>query len=78
LAKKYFIWVPGTWRVRLEAEGLEGEPYSVEKQLDISEEDVTRMWTITNHYKSGIGVFPMWRALAKGDYQPMIPKKLRK
>jgi len=72
-AKAQFIWKPGTWTVTLTGKVGERRVQSV-KTFSLSQEEVDRMLRIVDHYKSGIGILPNWRALSFGNYQPYLPK----
>ena len=74
-ARSQFIWEPGEWKVRLTAD-QGGKQLFVIKSFTLSREECDRMWKIADHYASGIGVFPNWRALAMGDYQPILQIRL--
>ncbi|HMJ07103.1 MAG TPA: alpha/beta hydrolase [Chthoniobacterales bacterium] len=73
--KAQFIWTSGKWRVRVS--GRNGSHLIVaEKTMTLSQAEVDGMWRISDHYRSGIGVFPGWGYLTLGDYQPTVGAKL--
>ena len=72
-AKSKFIWKPGKWQLRLSAYNGERK-LSAERSLTLTETEVQRMWKITDHYQSGIGVLPNWRFLPLDDCQPYLNK----
>ncbi|MCI0535499.1 MAG: hypothetical protein L0Z50_09735 [Verrucomicrobiales bacterium] len=74
-ARDQFVWEPGEWRLNIRAQ-REVETLTVEGRFQVVEADVQRMWRITEHYRSGIGVLPDWRLISLGDYQPMMVKRL--
>jgi hypothetical protein len=73
LAKSKFIWKTGQWRIRFTASWGE-RGLSTERSITLTEDEIQRMWRITDHYRSGIGVFPNWRYLSLDDFQPTLTK----
>jgi hypothetical protein len=75
-AREQFIWEPGEWRLRIEAQ-QEEKALVVEGRFQVLETDVQRMWRITEHYRSGIGVLPNWQQVVLGDYKPTSVKRVK-
>jgi len=74
-AREQFIWEAGEWRLKIQAQWKK-QTLTVEGRFQVLDADVQRMWRITEHYKSGIGVLPNWRVVSLGDYQPVMVKRL--
>lgn len=72
-AKAQFIWTPGTWTVTLTGKVGDLKIQSV-RTFTLTQSEVDRMLRIVDHYRSGIGILPNWRALSYGSYQPYLPK----
>lgn len=74
-ARDQFVWEPGEWLLNIRAQ-RDDTTLMVEGRFQVEEADVQRMWRITEHYRSGIGVLPNWRFVSLGNYQPVMVKRL--
>lgn len=72
-AKAQFIWKAGKWTATLTARAGD-KKLKAERTFNLSQDEVDQMFRVTEHYKSGIGVFQNWRAVSFGNYQPYISK----
>lgn len=75
LAKSEFIWKPGVWRVTVTAQA-DGKTVEASRTFSLSAEEVDSMWRIIEHYRSGIGVLPNWKALSYENYKPFLRKRV--
>lgn len=75
-ARDNFIWKAGRWTLKLDATYEDGKKLSSQRYFELTEDEIQKMWNITNFYKSGIGVFPVWRHISIRDAQPVLVKDL--
>ena len=71
-----FIWVPGTWEVRAEAQAG-GRPLQARAHFQLTKEAVGRMKAMAQYYPAALGVAPAWRFWANNDAQPLATVELQ-